>query len=158
MSFDSREFRNALGTFSTGVCVVTANPEGGEPVGMTVNSFAAVSLDPALVLWSLQNDSDCAAIFEKTDQFAINILANDQVDLSNHYATKGEHLLVAEHFHLGASGIPILQGAITHFECDIWARYPGGDHRILVGEVTAMDSIPDKQPLLFSAGQYRELG
>ena len=157
MSFDSREFRNAMGTFATGVCVITANPEGYEPFGMTVNSFASLSLDPALLLWNLQNNSECIPAFEKATKFAVNILASDQQDLSNLYAKKGDHVLAAEHFRIGKSSLPVLHGVVTSFECDLWARYPGGDHVILVGEVTEMDSNPNKQPLLFSAGQYRHL-
>ena len=157
MSLDSREFRNALGTFATGVCVITANPEGYDPFGMTVNSFASVSLDPALVLWSLQNNSECLPAFEKADKFAINILSADQQDLSNLYAKKGDHVLAPEHFRIGKSGSPVLRGVVTTFECNVWARYPGGDHVILVGEVTDMETNGNKQPLLFNAGQYREL-
>ncbi|MGK0500679.1 MAG: flavin reductase (DIM6/NTAB) family NADH-FMN oxidoreductase RutF, partial [Oceanicoccus sp.] len=139
MSLDSREFRNALGSFATGVCVITANPEGYQPFGMTVNSFASVSLDPALVLWSLQNNSECLSAFEKADKFAINILAADQQDLSNLYAKKSDHVLSPEHYRIGKSGSPILRGVVTSFECDIWARYPGGDHIILVGEVNHIE-------------------
>ncbi|MCP3906991.1 MAG: flavin reductase family protein [Oceanicoccus sp.] len=156
-SFDSLEFRNALGTFATGVCVVTANPEGYEPFGMTVNSFASVSLDPALVLWSLQNNSECFSVFEKADKFAVNILASDQIDLSNLYAQKNNHVLAPKHFRIGKSGLPVVRGVVTSFECNVWARYPGGDHVILVGEVTEMENNSNKEPLLFNAGQYREL-
>lgn len=157
MNFDSREFRNALGTFATGVCVITAQPEGEKPFGITVNSFASVSLDPALVLWSLQNNSECFPAFEKADKFAINILAHDQQALSNYYAVKGDHVLAADDFRIGKSGTPVLRNVLTHFECNTWARYPGGDHVILVGEVTEMEHNPNKQPLLFNAGKYREL-
>ncbi|WP_101760361.1 flavin reductase family protein [Oceanicoccus sp. KOV_DT_Chl] len=157
MSLDSREFRNALGNFATGVCVITTNPEGYAPFGMTVNSFASVSLDPALVLWSLQNNSECIPAFEKADKFAVNILASDQQGLSNLYAKKGDHVLAPEHFRIGKSGSPIVRGVVTSFECNIWARYPGGDHVIIVGEVTDMEVNTNKQPLLFNAGAYREL-
>lgn len=157
MSLDSREFRNALGTFTTGVCVVTANPEGAVPFGMTVNSFASVSLDPALILWSIQNDSECLEGFDKANRFAVNILAIDQMDLSNQYAAKGDHALDPAHFRLGRSGLPLLRGVVTSFECKLWARYPGGDHTILVGEVTAMENNPNKLPLLFSAGKYCQI-
>ncbi len=157
MSFDSREFRNALGNFTTGVCIVTANPKGFKPFGMTVNSFASVSLDPALVLWSIQNDSECLPAFEQADKFAINILADDQEVLSNLYAKKGDHTLAPEHFRLGKSGTPLVRGVTTSFECNVWARYPGGDHQILVGQVTHMESNANKEPLLFHSGQYRAL-
>lgn len=157
MSLDSREFRNALGNFTTGVCVVTANPPGFEPFGMTVNSFASVSLDPPLVLWSLQNDSECYPAFRAADKFAINILAEDQQELSSQYAKKSSHDLQAEHFRIGRSGVPVMRGVITSFECEVWARYPGGDHVILVGKVTEMQVNANVKPLLFSAGKYQRL-
>lgn len=157
MSLDSREFRNAMGTFATGICIITANPEGHEPFGMTVNSFASVSLDPALILWSLQNNSECMPAFEKATKFAVNILASDQEALSNLYAKKGDHALAPEHFRIGKAGTPVMHGVVTSFECNMWARYPGGDHVILVGEVTEMETNINKQPLLFNAGKYRAL-
>lgn len=157
MSLDSREFRNALGRFPTGVCVITANPDGYEPFGMTVNSFASVSLDPALVLWSLQNDSECFQAFEKATKYAVNILAEEQMQLSNFYAKKGDHALQKEHYTLGRHGTPVLKGALTTFECDIWQRYEGGDHVILVGKVQSMLNSFETKPLVFFSGKYREL-
>jgi flavin reductase (DIM6/NTAB) family NADH-FMN oxidoreductase RutF len=154
---DPREFRNALGSYPTGVCVITANPSGYEPFGMTINSFASVSLEPALVLWSLQNNSECYAAFEKAEGFSINVLAQEHQSLSNQYAKKGEHTLDKQHYHIGSSGQPVLNQALTSFECKIWARYPGGDHIILVGEVVAMETNPNAKPLLFHAGKYGEI-
>lgn len=156
MSLDPREFRNALGSFTTGVCVITATPEGGEPMGMTVNSFASVSLDPALVLWSIQNDSECFPVFENIEKYGINILSAEQMDTSNQYAKKGQHDLLADDVVIGDTGVPLIKGAITSFECESWARYDGGDHQILVAEVKAMRAA-DGEPLLFFAGGYREL-
>lgn len=157
MSFESRDFRDALGSFATGICVITANPDGYEPFGMTVNSFASVSLDPALVLWSLQNNSECLPAFEKADGFAVNILTTEQQELSNYYAKKGDHSLEKESYRLGKTGLPVLRGALTTFECKVWARYPGGDHVILVGEVKEMSTNPNGKPLLFHSGRYAEI-
>lgn len=157
MSVDPLNFRNALGQFTTGVCVVTANPKGYEPFGMTVNSFASVSLDPALVLWSLRNDSECFEAFEAAKGFAINVLSLDQAALSNRYSKKDDHELESAHYRIGKSGMPILRGALTSFECDIWQRYDGGDHLILVGKVSEMNVSPTGEPLVFHAGRYREL-
>ncbi|WP_051083833.1 flavin reductase family protein [Dasania marina] len=154
MSLDLREFRDALGSFATGVCVVTAHPEGFEPFGMTVNSFAALSLEPSLVLWSLQNSSDCYAAFEKADHYTINVLSDSQRDLSNYYAKRDQHTLLDEHYRIGKTGSPILRGAVSSLECKIWARYPGGDHIILVGEVLEMDYRRNEEPLVFHAGKY----
>lgn len=157
MSFDSRAFRNALGRFPTGVCLITANPDGYEPFGLTVNSFAAVSLEPALVLWSLQYDSECVPAFEKADKYAVNILAADQMAMSNRYAKKDDHVLDKAHYTIGRHGTPLIRGALTHFECNIWARYEGGDHIILVGQVESMQNNVADNPLLFFSGKYREL-
>jgi flavin reductase (DIM6/NTAB) family NADH-FMN oxidoreductase RutF len=157
MSFDSREYRDALGHFATGICIVTAAPEDEQPFGMTVNSFSSVSLDPPLILWSLQNNSECFASFEKSNTFGVNILASDQQPLSDFYAQKGDHNLEQDHYRLGKTGCPVLRGVLTSLECRIWARYPGGDHTILVGEVIAMEAQPDGQPLIFHKGQYGQI-
>lgn len=157
MEFESCDFRNALGNFTTGICVVTANFDDYTPYGMTINSFASVSLNPALVLWSLQDDSDCLPIFKRAEKFVINVLAADQQELSLIYSTKGSHELDTDHCRIGKSGEPVLRGAVATFECTTWARYPGGDHLILVGEVTAVETNSNKEPLIFNLGQYREL-
>ncbi|ROS04644.1 flavin reductase (DIM6/NTAB) family NADH-FMN oxidoreductase RutF [Sinobacterium caligoides] len=157
MSFDSREFRNALGRFPTGVCVITTTPEGGKPMGMTVNSFAALSLEPALVLWSIQTNSECYAVFEKAKGFTVNVLSEEQVDVSNAYAKKGDHDLKEGEFRLGKSGQPVLKGAITSFECTMSAQHDGGDHVIIVGEVIEMDNSPTGRPLVFHSGKYEQL-
>lgn len=158
MSLDPIEFRNTLGRFATGVCVITTNPEDVAPFGMTVNSFASVSLDPALILWSIQKDSECFETFEKSDKFAVNILADDQQDISNQYAKKGAHDLIAGSFRQGSSGVVVLKEAMASFECTVEARHEGGDHIIIVGRVHEMTSHPaERNPLVFFSGKYREL-
>jgi flavin reductase (DIM6/NTAB) family NADH-FMN oxidoreductase RutF len=157
MSLDAREFRNALGCFATGVCVITADPDGYEPFGMTVNSFASVSLDPPLVLWSLQNDSEMYAAWEKTRRFAVNILRSDQMDMSNQYAKKGDHALTDEHWIAGDTGVPIIPESLASFECEMETTHPGGDHIIVLGRVVAMHNRENGSPLLFCSGAYREL-
>jgi flavin reductase (DIM6/NTAB) family NADH-FMN oxidoreductase RutF len=157
MSFDSGEFRNALGNFTTGICVVTTHCDEHTAFGMTINSFASVSLNPPLVLWSLQGDSDCLSIFEPAQTFVINVLASDQQALSSCYATKDNHQLDPQHYRIGKLGQPIIRGALASFECRRWAQYPGGDHIILVGEGLRVASNNNKKPLVFNAGQYRQL-
>jgi flavin reductase (DIM6/NTAB) family NADH-FMN oxidoreductase RutF len=157
MSFNSRDFRDALGHFATGVCVISANPEGWEPFGLTVNSFASVSLDPPLILWSLQSDSEMREAFNKAERFTVNILRAEQEDLSNQYAKKGDHSLAAGHFELGVSGTPIMPATLVSLECELEARHPGGDHIILVGRVTELSRRDAGAPLLFCAGSYRQL-
>lgn len=157
MSFDRIQLRNAFGRFATGVCVITAHPEGQEPLGMTVNSFSSVSLDPPLLLWSIQNDSECVPAFNATNRFAVNILTVAQRDLSKQYARKGEHTLQADHFRNGSTGVPILRDTLASFECEMWQRYEGGDHVILVGKVLAVEHGGEAKPLVFFSGAYQEI-
>ena len=157
MEIDGRELRNALGQFATGVCLITAIAEDGEALALTANSFSSVSLDPPLVLWSLQNDSDVFDVYSQAQHFAINVLAAPQQDHSNQYARKGEHQLDESHYRLGEAGAPLINDALISFECDLHATHEGGDHLIIVGRVTNLISNPGSDPLLFYAGGYREL-
>ncbi len=157
MSFDGRELRNALGRFATGVCVITTRTDDGRSLGMTANSFSSVSLDPPLVLWNLQSNSEVFAEFAYPERFAINVLALEQQNLSNQYARKGDHLLDPQHFRLGRNGTPVIREALVTYECALWANYDGGDHAIVVGEVLDLVQRPDGKPLLFFSGGYREI-
>lgn len=157
MTIEQRSFRDALGQFATGVTIITAAPEGYMPFGVTANSFASVSLDPPLVLWSLQKSSDTFSAFEKSSHFAVNILNELQQDLSNQYAKKGSHDLADNDFTEGQTGLPLINNAIVSFECEIDACHDGGDHIIMVGKVVAMSDVEAQPPLLFHAGKYRAL-
>ena len=157
MSFDGRELRNALGRYATGVCVITTVTGAQQAVGMTANSFASVSLDPPLVLWSLQNNSDLYDVFSSPRFYAINILSSEHEGHSNQYAKKGQHELSPEHFSLGKHGSPIIQNALVSFECELEDTHEGGDHLIIVGRVRDMQQRPTGEPLLFFSGGYREL-
>lgn len=158
MSFESREFRDALGKFATGVCIITAEPKGGKPMGMTVNSFASLSLDPPLILWSIQNDSECLPAFENNiEYFAVNILEAEHEAESNRYAKRGDHDLAEDIYFMGETGVPVLKGPITYFECRIDTIHDGGDHKIIVGRVEAMQDNSAGDPLLFYSGKYRGL-
>lgn len=157
MNLDQRQLRNALGQFATGVCVVTANSADLGPFGMTVNSFSSVSLAPPLVLWSLRNDSECYAAFTQARYYTINVLRQQQQDLSNRYASPDEHRLLPGHYRIGKTGSPVMRDVLCSFECEIWQRYDGGDHTILVGKVLETDTRPSGKPLLFHGGLYREL-
>jgi len=158
MEIDPIELRNALGRFATGVCVVTTASEGRAPIGMTVNSFSSLSLDPPLVLWSIQRDSDCRAAFDAASTYCINVLASDQKELSGRFARKNQHEVnEADRFFEGELGLPVLMGCLVAFECTIDARLDGGDHIILVGRVKAVHQGDGDKPLLFFAGGYQEL-
>lgn len=157
MNLEARELRDALGRFATGVCLITVVTERGQALALTANSFSSVSLDPPLVLWSLQNSSDVYHIYASASQFAINVLALEQQDLSNQYARKGEHLLDPAHYRPGGNGAPVIRDALVTFECGQHATHEGGDHLIIVGEVQAIQARMEGAPLLFFGGAYREL-
>jgi flavin reductase (DIM6/NTAB) family NADH-FMN oxidoreductase RutF len=149
-----REFRNALGAFATGVTVVTTRAADGTPHGLTVNSFAAVSLDPRLVLWSQSIRAPSFALFASAAHFAVNVLALDQLELSRCFARPAPDKFAGVHFDEGLDGVPVLTGAAAAFECRAFARYPGGDHVIHVGEVERF-SYTKRAPLMFARGRYQ---
>ncbi|MDP5053773.1 MAG: flavin reductase family protein [Congregibacter sp.] len=157
MSFDSRELRDALGQFSTGVCLVTVTDDRGIAHALTVNSFASVSLEPPLVLWSLQKDSEVYALYANAAQYGIAVLSQSQQAESASYAKKNEHRLAPEHYALGSNGAPLINGALVNFECSLEHALDGGDHTILLGRVTRLTPINGEPPLVFFGGRYREL-
>ena len=156
IQFDSRSLRDALGEFATGVAVVTARGGDGQPVGVTINSFASVSLEPPLVLWSLGLHSPSLAAFESCSHYAVNILAADQVEFSQRFSQAQEDRFAGIATMPGAGGTPLLPGCSAWFECRNEIRYPGGDHLSLVGFVENFRREP-KAPLVFHGGRYREL-
>lgn len=159
--FDPREFRHALGCFATGVAIVTARDAQGGPVGLTINSFASVSLDPPLVLWSLSLYSPSLAAFQHCSHYAINILSADQTEYSQHFSRPGETAagkFAGIAFDEGAGGAPLLRDCCAWFECRNETRHPGGDHLIFVGLVEVFRRAQrQRPPLLFHGGRYRHL-
>jgi flavin reductase (DIM6/NTAB) family NADH-FMN oxidoreductase RutF len=156
MAFDARGFRNVLGRFPTGIAVVTCEPPGGMPVAMTINSFASVSLDPPLVLWSLDLGSECLPAFQTAPGYAVHFLTDEQQDLSVRFSKKDNHGLETIAYRTGKSGAPILDQCHAWLDCTIHARHEGGDHVILVGEVQALGE-GDGNPLIYYRGSYRGL-
>ncbi len=157
MSSQSRELRSVLGRFATGVCVITTTRADNSAVGITANSFSSVSLEPPLVLWNLQNNSERYADFSSPDYFAINVLSSDQEALSTHYARRGIYQMDAAHFEAGQHGSPIVHGALASLECETETTYEAGDHLIIIGRVRSMVSGEATDPLLFYGGAYRKL-
>jgi len=153
---DTRAFRNALGSFATGVTVITARGADGTLAGLTINSFASVSLDPPLVLWSLSLYSPTLAIFQNCSHYAINVLAQDQIPLSTRFASSLADRFAGLEFTAGSAGAPLLPGCCAWFECRNEMRHAGGDHLIFVGQVERYRQEP-RAPLLFQCGQYRAL-
>lgn len=153
---DSRSLRDALGDFATGVTVVTARGADGRPVGVTINSFASVSLKPPLVLWSLGLESPSLAVFETCSHYAVNVLAVDQAEFSERFSQSQRDRFAGMEWREGAGGTPILPGCCAWFECRNETRYPGGDHLILLGYVESF-CREEKPPLVFHGGCYRAL-
>lgn len=155
--FSERDFRDAMGSFTTGICVVTANNGDGKAIGMTVNSFSSVSLNPPLVLVCLGEESPRSQTLIAAGKFSICMLAEDQLDISNHFARPGEGLADEGMTVPGHNLTPVLKEAAAVVECDLEAQYPGGDHVIMVGRVTDLHTDMDKPPLLYFRGSYRKL-
>ncbi|MDP5220333.1 flavin reductase family protein [Ruegeria sp. 2205SS24-7] len=136
---DPRALRNAFGTFMTGVTVVTTLEDTGQPLGFTANSFASVSLDPPLVLVCLANSSRNYDTFANTSRFAINILAESQIEVSNTFARPVEDRFAKVGWQPGPHGSPILDDVSAWFDCSMFNTVDAGDHLILIGEVKAFD-------------------
>ena len=149
-----REFRNALGIFATGVTVITARDAAGMPHGLTVNSFAAVSLQPRLILWSQSLHSPSTSIFDAVEHFTVNVLALDQLELSRHFARPAADKFAGLLASDGLGGAPRLSHVAATFECLARERYPGGDHMIRLGEVLRFTATT-RAPLLFASGRYQ---
>jgi flavin reductase (DIM6/NTAB) family NADH-FMN oxidoreductase RutF len=154
---EPHSFRQTLGCFPTGVAIATTQGADGQPVGLTVSSFNSVSLDPPLILWSLAADSDSWDSFNAASHFAINILSAEQADLCNRFSAMVDNRFDGHGWQAGTGGVPVLDGVLAVLECRVWARYPGGDHVILVGEVLAHASDPEKSPLVYAGGKLTGL-
>ena len=152
-AIDAREFRNALGSFATGVTIVTTRDAAGHDVGLTANSFNSVSLDPPLVLWSLAKSSNSLSAFIEAEHFAVHILAADQEPLSNLFAMRGADKFAGLQMERGEGGTPLLRGCAARFECRTAYRYAGGDHEIFVGEVLTFEHF-DRPLLVYQKGGY----
>src|SRR5215203_6176020 len=153
---DPKEFRRALGSFVTGVTVITTQRRTGEYVGLTANSFSSVSLSPPLVLWSLSLFAPSLPAFQESPHFAVNILAADQKHLSQQFSRRADDKFTGVEFKEGVGGVPLLDGAAATFTCRNEFRYYGGDHIIFVGAVLAFEHT-DREPLAFARGQYASL-
>ena len=151
--FDGRDLRRTLGTFVTGVTVVTTVDEDGRFHGVTANSFSSVSLDPPLVLWSQAVAAQSHPVFFKAERFAVNILAEHQVDLSNRFAKSSAEKFAGLDVDIGLGGVPLLRGCSAWLECRAFSRLPGGDHTIYLGEVQSIDQA-ERKPLAFGNGRY----
>jgi flavin reductase (DIM6/NTAB) family NADH-FMN oxidoreductase RutF len=134
-AFTEREFRDSLAQFATGVTVICAPGPHGQFVGFTANSFNSVSLDPPLIVWSLNRRATNLAAFESAERYAINVLAHDQADLARRFSRPHADRFAGVPYRLGAAGVPLIDGCIAWFECRHHVRHPTGDHVLFIGEV-----------------------
>jgi len=159
---DAASFRGAMGSFATGVTIVTVRSPQGDLHGMTVNSFSSVSLDPMLVLVCLSTSSRGLALIEEACVFGVNVLSTGQEDVSRWFANPcrpaDSTMFDGVPMELGASGCPMLLEAVAVFDCRVHRLIPAGDHLIVVGEVVSLTHRPELEPLVFHGGTYRLLG
>jgi flavin reductase (DIM6/NTAB) family NADH-FMN oxidoreductase RutF len=152
-AIDPRDFRNALGTYGTGVTIVTAMAPDGKPYGVTCNSFASVSLNPPLVLWSLGMFSQGLTIFQNASHFTVNVLNASQQELALKFAKSSGDKFNGVEWKPGLGNAPILAGSVASFQCRAVNRYYGGDHVIFLGAVEAY-AYNKQEPLLFARGGF----
>jgi len=150
---DHKAFRRALGNFATGVTIITTRGKDGTHVGVTASSFNSLSMDPPLVLWSSIKETPSCKVFETASHFAVNILASDQMDMSNHFARQQEDKFQDVEWEPGLGGAPIFPNCAGRFQCESYDKLDGGDHWIFVGKVKAFDDF-GRSPLCFHQGSY----
>jgi flavin reductase (DIM6/NTAB) family NADH-FMN oxidoreductase RutF len=147
------QFRNTLGQFATGVTAMTTLAAGGERVGITVNSFNSLSLDPPLILWSIARSTPSYSCFQVSSAFIVNVLSADQQETALRFARAAADKFEGVKTIAGMGGVPMIEGCVAYLECLTEARYPGGDHDIIVGRVKRIFNLR-RAPLLFHGGVF----
>lgn len=152
---DTRELRNALGRFATGVCIVTTRAKSGSTAGLTVNSFSSVSLDPPLISWCLERRAPSLPTFLSAEHFVVHVLAVDQQDICLHFSkpSKDKFSIFHDKFEYGVNDIPMLKNSLARFECKKEFMYDAGDHLIFIGQVERF-TYSEQAPLLFHSGRF----
>ncbi len=153
---DGHRYRAALGQFATGVTVITTRTDDGRPVGITVSSFASLSLDPPLVLWCLGDKSDGYEHFKRASHFSIHVLAQNQDTLALHFSKQSPNKFEGVETFAGPHDVPTLPGALARFDCIAEAQHAGGDHLIIVGRVAQYHHTKG-EPLLYCSGAFGRL-
>lgn len=149
--------RRALSAFSTGVTVVSTATATGTPIGLTANSFNVLSLEPPLVLWSLRTSSGCVDAFASATHFTVNVLSEDQIDISRRFARPGDDRFEGVMWRFGPGDVPRIQGCAAIFECQTVSHQTYGDHVLFIGLVEE-HRYQDRRPLIFHHGAYHALG
>lgn len=155
MPVDDAQFKLAMSHFASGVTVVTTEQDG-TPFGMTVAAFSSLSLHPPLVLICIEKSVRTHEAIVTAGKFGVSILNSTQADVSNRFASRSEDKFSGIATHRGASGVPLIDGAVTTLECTLREQFPGGDHSIFVGEVVAIETA-EGTPLIYYRSGYREL-
>jgi len=156
MAFDAAELRRVMGCFATGVTVITTRDQTGRPYGLTANAVTSLSLEPPLLLICVDRKAETFPHFFDSKIFVLNILAEDQEDISRRFAKTGGDKFTGVRYRIGRLDTPILEGTLGHVECRIIETLEGGDHVIHVGEVEEADA-GEGRPLLFFRGKYHHL-
>ncbi|MGD9863396.1 MAG: flavin reductase family protein [Pseudodonghicola sp.] len=155
-AIDPMQLRRALGQFPTGVCIITCRVDGA-PLGMTMSSFNSLSLDPPLVLFSIDRRAKGLPLWERAAGYAVHILAEGQAELSNRFARAGGEKWQGVEAGAGLYDAPLLSGAAARFECAAHQVVDGGDHRLFLARIERMRADPDRRPLVFAQGRYASL-
>jgi flavin reductase (DIM6/NTAB) family NADH-FMN oxidoreductase RutF len=155
-SWDKRDLRTALGSFGTGVTVVTSGNLQSRLVGVTANSFSSVSLEPPIVLWSLVSSSPSLEVFDATGRFVINVLALEQMNLSKQFSKTLEDKFAGVEYTEGLGDLPVIQNCVATFECKTIQRTVVGDHVLFLGQVENY-IYENRTPLLFCQGNYMQV-
>lgn len=149
-------FKSVMGNYPTGVTVVTAFNEENEPMGLTVNSFASVSLDPLLILWSIDKNAGSYEEFMKVEQFSVNILASDQGDLCQLFASRVSDRFAQCDWEKSNLNLPVLNDSLATIQCKVYKRVEAGDHTIMIGEVLDIKNN-EKNPLLYHKRTFGQI-
>ncbi|WOE32614.1 MULTISPECIES: p-hydroxyphenylacetate 3-hydroxylase reductase component [unclassified Acinetobacter] len=153
IAIDPIKFRRALGNFATGVTIMTAQNASGEKVGVTANSFNSVSLDPPLILWSIDKNSSSFPVFQQASHFTVNVLSGSQIELSNKFARRNADKYEGTRYREGAGKAPVLEQCSAIFECERYQVLEGGDHWIIIGKVVDFHD-EGRSPLVYHQGAY----
>jgi flavin reductase (DIM6/NTAB) family NADH-FMN oxidoreductase RutF len=157
MPIEKNQLRQVMGHFATGVTIITTVNKEGQLHGLTANAFTSVSLEPPLLLISVDKKAESWPAFEESKVFTVNILGDDQEALSRKFAVSGGNKFDGVAYRRGANGAAILEGALAFIECTLYAAYEGGDHSLYLGEIQEA-SVREGKPLVFFRGGYRNLG
>lgn len=157
MPIEKNELRRVMGHFATGVTVITTFSAEGVLHGLTANSLTSVSLNPPLLLVCVEKKAESYGSFESSRVFTVNVLAEDQEDISRRFATSGVNKFEGVAYQRGANGCPIIHGALAYLECKLYDAHDGGDHTIYIGEIEQAETR-EGRPLVFFRGGYRSVG